>query len=101
MRYLLLLFVLTACEPGSALYRVNRAVVSNTTGNPPMVTAADGSTAYLTIVACPTQNSGAQIVSDLVNSLSSSSPLVTSSEGASARLTINTCPSNYPTTYRR
>jgi hypothetical protein len=67
------------------------------------VTAQDGASAALTIVACPPTDARAVAVGELIQTLAQHEELVTAREGGSARLVINACPfgPEVPATARR
>lgn len=83
--------VLAGC--GSSALRVLGAVspMGAPAATPPIVQATDAGSASLTVIGCPSRESGLRVVADLVQSLSQQSPIVTASDGASARMVVNAC----------
>lgn len=81
---------LTGC--GDSTSRAVSAVAEGASGARPVVRAADGATAAISIIACPPNDARAAGVSDIVRDLLQQDELVVARSGGSARLTINTCP---------
>jgi type IV pilus biogenesis protein CpaD/CtpE len=90
---LLLPLLIAGCTTQQAVQAAANLAANQ--GSPPIVRTTNNGTGYLTVIACPMTQAGADTLSEYLQTLSNQSPIVTATTGGNSRLTINLCPHYY------